>query len=817
MKINIKHIKYTIIAVLFATSCSDDNMGINGNGEFVEGEVIESSLCVMPDRFFVTVDGSRAGNNIAATDAENRIENLWVFQFDATTGQQLIKPRFYTISNQNELNNLKVWLHPYVKSKIYVVTNTHGGGLWGTTIDASTEAKLLEANLANVRPMTVDDMLLPMTGNSEEVIVNGASTTVVPVYRMYAKLKIKIGMKPDNATLRNIDVQNIPEYCRVGTIFKDEKTAGEYPDGTEYISRALSAKSDDNATPDETEYIMYVPENIHGENSNDNDRRPEDKPIDAPANALMLELNFDVTDSNNAVSSKSYTFYPGGDNYKNFNIKRNCIYNITINIKELDNRHTPSANCILATEGQTISFEPYYRTETGGGYRFSDYVDFYDESLAKVIDRVEIIWQTKDCIGDNSKGDLVWMDTKEQQKFDKEHSKLYVKANKEGNALVAAYNYKNEIIWSWHIWVTRPDFNPADKAEAITYYTYKWDNKHIYSQKYYDDLGQSAVREKGYDLMRCNLGALADEPSAEDPDGFRTWGMWYQWGRKDPFPCHNKGRHGVKLDYGHSNFIENHYGNDNTTVVGKTAGEDPSGQILFRSLAGKNINQSQIPEGGIRYAIAHPTVFMCGTKDADPPLKGDRGDEAYPGYTYNYAQPDYGWTWEQDDCLWGGTPPKTDGTMDYHVFDNGQMTIYRNSGDEKTIFDPSPYGWRVPAGDLWLGFTYTGDNPYYTHNDDLTEINYEKLACDGGMYMYVEDWKKGASTFFPTPGIRLADGEVQRVGSCGNYLNVSISQNRRVNIIHIHDEAHLFKVAETMISYTVRSVAGPIRCVRDSK
>ncbi|MDR1936947.1 MAG: hypothetical protein LBQ73_00430 [Tannerellaceae bacterium] len=75
-----------------------------------------------------------------------------------------------------------------------------------------------------------------------------------------------------------------------------------------------------------------------------------------------------------------------------------------------------------------------------------------------------------------------------------------VKAQSEGNALVQLKDSKGLVLWSWHIWVV-----PANV-----------------------DFRQPAYQRmhNGYIFMDRNLGASA----ADDA------GLYYQWGRKDPFP-----------------------------------------------------------------------------------------------------------------------------------------------------------------------------------------------------------------------------------------------------------------------------------------
>ncbi len=75
---------------------------------------------------------------------------------------------------------------------------------------------------------------------------------------------------------------------------------------------------------------------------------------------------------------------------------------------------------------------------------------------------------------------------------------------KPGNALVAATDESGTILWSWHVWI------PSTAIESNTY-----------------SLSQCLVMDR-------NLGALvAAGTGSGDP---RSFGLLYQWGRKDPFP-----------------------------------------------------------------------------------------------------------------------------------------------------------------------------------------------------------------------------------------------------------------------------------------
>lgn len=76
------------------------------------------------------------------------------------------------------------------------------------------------------------------------------------------------------------------------------------------------------------------------------------------------------------------------------------------------------------------------------------------------------------------------------------------------NAVIAAYNKAGEIIWSWHLWIVEE--NPLQ--DFVSY-------------------------ANGATFMRQNLGAFTNSDGVNDEQKILdSYGMYYQWGRKDPFP-----------------------------------------------------------------------------------------------------------------------------------------------------------------------------------------------------------------------------------------------------------------------------------------
>lgn len=77
---------------------------------------------------------------------------------------------------------------------------------------------------------------------------------------------------------------------------------------------------------------------------------------------------------------------------------------------------------------------------------------------------------------------------------------------KEGNALIGAYDADGKLIWSWHIWIS--DYDPEDASGSVAL--------------------------NGYTMMNRNLGARANADATEE-EILASYGLYYQWGRKEPF------------------------------------------------------------------------------------------------------------------------------------------------------------------------------------------------------------------------------------------------------------------------------------------
>ena len=672
-----------LLVIITIEGCTEElHPETNGTNSPVlnEGELTKAVLDLSVNTFAVEAQAeTRASipSNIPEneTSEEKEVHNIWVFQYDAVTKELLIKPRYYTITDQIMLQDLPVYLKAGIPSFVYVVTNTGYDNWANDDTDTSWQKfknveQLKKQTLPTAFPLrSIDKVSIPMVGASEEVEVTTGVTVTVPVTRMYAKLKVKVEMLKAEMKLNNVNVRQIPNICRIETFAGDGNgepmNAVPFPDGTTFSSIAFAA-SDLEKSEDKEWAVFYVPENLQGEIENQGGNKSDA----APTNALVVDVTAEI-----GGEKYLYAAYPGGNSFNNFNIQRNQVYRMTVTVTGEKGQNNPSSNCFVVKPNGFLSFEPYYRVETGGGYNFADYLSPHDENLK--IASVGIIWQTKDCIGDNTNGTLVQLG----ENTGDIHQKIYVRTQKKGNALIGAYNSKGDVLWSWHIWVT--DHEPDNLGRAVTYYTYDWDNNGIYPEK---------PRIQGYAVMSCNLGALAENQKGigtglhRYPDEMtQAFGMLYQWGRKDPFPPL---RNVVSEHHDYNDeHTDLHYDNSNQIEVHKTSGTDEN--KLFHSVIGSTLT------GAVRHAIANPTVFITGTNDVNR-------NESYVQQKSNYFNNgDWCPIGESDNKLWGGLEPASEGMKAYTINQTNNVHIYDNYGTEKSIFDPCPTGWRVASGELW--------------------------------------------------------------------------------------------------------------------
>ena len=200
---------------------------------------------------------------------------------------------------------------------------------------------------------------------------------------------------------------------------------------------------------------------------------------------------------------------------------------------------------------------------------------------------------------------------------------------KEGNALLGAYDAAGELIWSWHVWVTA--YDPEKDATVYGDYT----------------------------VMNRNLGAL-NNANASAAEILSSYGMYYQWGRKEPFA-------------GPSTY--------NAAQGTNAVLYDAAGSRLYLTET-----KSSAETGTAEYALRNPLCFILGTEESE--------------FDWLYAAHDANrWSDRKtvnDPCPRGWKVPSAD------RFAN--LSIADKSGDADVLAER--YGWELTDGtasSLWMG------------------------------------------------------------------------------------------------------------------
>lgn len=231
-------------------------------------------------------------------------------------------------------------------------------------------------------------------------------------------------------------------------------------------------------------------------------------------------------------------------------------------------------------------------------------------------DHVGVIWQ--------SKTGLV-----QYLQMDDDKVSFYIGADgdddtkvSKGNALIGAYDANDELIWSWHIWAT--DYDP--------------------------DADGGSVYFGSYHVMTRNLGALANSNATTD-EILASYGLYYQWGRKDPF-------------------------------IGPSAYNAPKGDpATMYNAAGSRVylktEPSSAETGTMEYAVKNPLVYITG-------VAGSENDWLWSGHS---------------DALWADTKTVNDPcpygwrVAPARAFSGLAIMDTPAAGDEEkygwTLYDPS--------------------------------------------------------------------------------------------------------------------------------
>ncbi len=295
-----------------------------------------------------------------------------------------------------------------------------------------------------------------------------------------------------------------------------------------------------------------------------------------------------------------------------------------------------------------------------------------------------------------------------------------------GNAVIAVYDNEGEVLWSWHIWITD---RPAEQSFSI---------------------GEHEIV-----ILDRNLGATAATCSGAN-DALATYGLYYQWGRKDPSmgpPSYN---------YSPINLNTAPYYDFSSDE--KTAAE-----------------VTQFAEPTLRDGVENPMYLILPTGQ---PLS----------YIFN-------WTHQRYDFLWG------------YDISTGMTT--------KTIYDPCPYGYRVPSSELSALFSMgsgTAGTYGYTRTINGQQFFFPYAGFKGvdvGLNSLISSWKYVGQKGDYQSSMYCNDADAANNGGINQYMHRSRIYVSKVNS---WNETNVGTYTGNMHSdFANRRTAASVRCVKDEK
>lgn len=483
------------------------------------------------------------------------VHDLWAIQYDATGN--LVGVPYYTSTVpagvaggagvDSTYSGLTVQLTGSggKNHTVYFVANTGSASLFTVDNDVTTSAKL-EAVMQGLGSEYKPDAAtgIPMLGVYSGTVDKTASPTV-SLKRLVAKVVLRYKSSLSGFTVTGVQLRNAASgiyYCHEhasGSGFPAINTAAGSESHIDYPAEDLTKAVADNGY---LKFVWYVPENLRKATAavlaaGD---RTLDK-TDGKATYIEISGMLREGDKCRKVTLRALLGDLGaqGDDYNNFDVKRNAVYTVTVDIKGLN-----EGDYRLLVESFDMS---------NCGMIVPDSKD----AGAVTFDIRKLLygWKTTmPVLGENAalRAELLWTDNADLVSqlgidLDKVNGLLTVKSTGTtvGNAVVALYDNatagSGEILWSWHVWVT--DYNPnmldggtvalgvATRA-ANTAIPVVGGQVHTYGTEFQKTNGTSRV------IMDRNLGATKAlyALSTANAENYSTYGLFYEWGRKDPFP-----------------------------------------------------------------------------------------------------------------------------------------------------------------------------------------------------------------------------------------------------------------------------------------
>ena len=240
----------------------------------------------------------------------------------------------------------------------------------------------------------------------------------------------------------------------------------------------------------------------------------------------------------------------------------------------------------------------------------------------------------------------------------------------EGNMILAGKDAKGDIIWSWHIWFT-------DEPQMM--------------------------KSNSFVVMDRNLGATHAPVKPTKPTGgelSETYGMYYQWGRKDPFAA--PGDNVYK--YNGSAFVQTNSAFSTTAVA---AEKSVGNSVMYPMTYHLASSPDDDDDSGVLSSADNDMI-----PESEPEFNVSDNDNSEANQCFsNMVRPD------ERRSLWG-----------YSASSGYGVTT------TKTMYDPCPPGYIVAHYLVWTNTEKSWSNLYYSSLDGGF-LTHGATAVEGGVFL----------------------------------------------------------------------------------
>ena len=430
-------------------------------------------------------------------------------------------------------------------------------GVKSMDIDASINNQIdpSTANAIDAMPYVLHlEHVNVVTGTDGKAVIQspeGSYDTRLLLKRLAARLTVNWNYTVSGYELKQVLLQSVPlNYTLVPTADSN----GTYPSILDQFHTVEIDMSKGNS------YSCWIPANVRGESPAANSDLQRTK-ANAPKGSSFL--NFVAVNTTDPKKKLDYRVYIGGKTSSDFSLNNNTEYSYAVSFShtgiptndkrvtyidpvpapENNDNPVPTANCFMVAPGGGFCFDPL-AYQSDGTEKTNETLKGWCQGGGIV--KVKLLWQTKEDgdIGEPVMGivnsaedhtnivDIKRTDGKavgQNPVTDKGQCRIYCRVapgTTGGSGVIAAYDSSDNILWSWHVWVT--DYHPdatgnVDVQEPLTKRKLKFTYGNHSDQR---------------PMMDRDLGAMAGYAKAPtlDVEKFKAHGFQYQWGRKDPYP-----------------------------------------------------------------------------------------------------------------------------------------------------------------------------------------------------------------------------------------------------------------------------------------